>query len=72
METAQLTDLKTFTVEFEERLKLLSNENDHLKKKVQDYRHKYHESQREAQSVENENASLLSKVDGYEKLVQKL
>lgn len=42
METAQLTDLKTFTVEFDERLKLLANENDHLKKKVQDYRHKYH------------------------------
>lgn len=72
METAQLTDLKTFTVEFEERMKLFTNENEHLKKKVQDYRRKYHESQKELQQAETENASLLSKVDGYEKLVQKL
>jgi hemerythrin-like domain-containing protein len=72
MEVAQLIDLKTFTVEFEERLKLLSNENDHLKKKVQDYRRRYHDAQKESAQVEQENIALTTKAEGYEKLVQKL
>lgn len=51
METTQLLDLKTFTIEFEERLKLMANENEHLKKKVRDYKERIHRVQKEKEQA---------------------
>lgn len=72
METSNLLDIRTFTVEFEERLKLMSNENDHLKKKIRDYKERFHALQKQADLLQKTNTQLGAKIDGYEHLVERL